>query len=188
MLMVFQCFSPIFSFSTYSGRELAKNCIDLFINNIAVVRPLSSAGRQRVRSDCQHLETALRPVVPDLSVLGKQFRLLRSVCHMITLTPENLIQSTVEEGIVPSYIILFLLFGHAKQNELASPHQAADWTNEKLIQWLDGHTSERERLDLVGGALQKYRVIVRQKNIAHYDAVYPIILEYWEKATNAFQQ
>lgn len=100
---------------------------------------------------------------------------------MITLTPENLIQNTIEEGIVPNYVILFLLFGHAKQPELASPHQAADWTNEKLLQWLDGHTSERERLELIGGALQKYRVIVQMKNISQYDAVYPIIVSFFEK-------
>lgn len=163
------------------GRELAKNCIDLFITNLSIVRPLSNAGRQRLKSDCAHLEKALRPVAPDLSMLGKQFRLLRSISYMITQTPENLIQNTVEEGIVYPHIILFLLFGHAKQSELASPHQAADWSNEKLIQWLDGHTNEKERLDLIYGALQKYRLVVQKKNIATYDPVYPIIMSYFEK-------
>lgn len=163
------------------GRELAKNCIELFITNLSIARPLSSAGRKRLKSDCMHLEKALKPVIPDLSILGKQFRLLRSISYMITQTPENLIQNTVEEGIVPPHIILFLLFGHAKQSELASPHTAADWSNEKLIQWLDGHTNEKERLDLIYGALQKYRLVVQKKNIATYDTVYPIILSYFEK-------
>ncbi|XP_063704932.1 conserved oligomeric Golgi complex subunit 5 [Culicoides brevitarsis] len=163
------------------GRELAKNCIDLFITNIAVVRPLSNAGRQRLKNDCAHLEKALKPVTPDLAILGKQFRLLRSISYMITQTPENLIQNTAEEGIVSPYLVLFLLFGHAKQQELASPHQAADWSNERLIQWLDGHTNDKERLDLIYGALQKYRLVVQKKNIATYDPVYPIIMSYFEK-------
>lgn len=102
---------------------------------------------------------------------------------MITLTPENLIKSTSEEGIIPAYLILFLLFGHAKHVELASPHQAADWSHDKLIQWLHGHTSDKERLELISGAIQKYRVIVRQKKISEYDSTYPIILNFWEKAT-----
>uniref|UniRef100_A0A336L4V0 CSON003351 protein n=1 Tax=Culicoides sonorensis TaxID=179676 RepID=A0A336L4V0_CULSO len=165
------------------GKELAKTCIDLFITNLAIARPLSNAGRQRLKSDCAHLEKALKPVTPDLAVLGKQFRLLRSISYMITQTPENLIQNTTEDGIMPPHIILFLLFGHAKQAELASPHQAADWPNEKLIQWLDGHTNEKERLDLIFGALQKYRLVVQKKNIATYDPVYPIIMSFFEKVS-----
>lgn len=37
------------------------------------------------------------------------------------------------------------------------------------------------RLELVSGALQKYRTIVRQKSIAQYDPVYPIISNFLEK-------
>lgn len=37
------------------------------------------------------------------------------------------------------------------------------------------------RLDLISGALQQYRMIVRQKNIAQYDPVYPFISNYLEK-------
>lgn len=37
------------------------------------------------------------------------------------------------------------------------------------------------RLELVSGALQKYRTIVRQKSIAQYDPVYPVISTFLEK-------
>lgn len=40
----------------------------------------------------------------------------------------------------------------------------------------------RYRLELVTGALQKYRNIIRQKNIVQYDPVYPYISNYLEKA------
>lgn len=128
------------------GNDLAKNCINLFIQNIATVRPLSLAGRNRLKSDAQYLETALKPICADLSTLGNTFRLLRAVSSIITISPENLVEiSSESEGPVPSYIILFILFGHSGA-ELISPHTSAGWTNEKLIQWLNSHTSERERL------------------------------------------
>lgn len=38
------------------------------------------------------------------------------------------------------------------------------------------------RLELVTGALQKYRNIIRQKSIVQYDPVYPYISNYLEKA------
>lgn len=36
------------------------------------------------------------------------------------------------------------------------------------------------RLELVTGALQKYRNVVRQKNVIKYDPIYPIISNYLE--------
>lgn len=36
------------------------------------------------------------------------------------------------------------------------------------------------RLELVTGALQKYRNVVRQKNVIKYDPIYPIISSYLE--------
>lgn len=44
------------------------------------------------------------------------------------------------------------------------------------------------RLELVNGALQKYRTIVRQRNIAQYDPVYPLIVGYVELVTKVVQQ
>lgn len=129
----------------YSGKELASRCIELFARNIAIVRPISLAGRNRLKSDCQHLELALKPIVSDVSLLGKPYRMLKAINALLTLSPEELAnQSADSAGPVPSYIILFLLFGYAG-NELTSPHTAAEWSNEKLIQWLDGHTSDKER-------------------------------------------
>lgn len=129
----------------FSGKELASRCIELFVRNIAIVRPVSLAGRNRLKSDCQHLEMALKPIISDVSSLGKPYRLLRAMHSLLILTPEELAnQSADSTGPVPSYIILFLLFGYCG-NEFTSPHTAAEWSNEKLVQWLDGHTSDRER-------------------------------------------
>lgn len=39
------------------------------------------------------------------------------------------------------------------------------------------------RLELVTGALQKYRTIIRQRNIVQYDPVYPYISGYLDKVS-----
>lgn len=53
------------------GIELAKSCAELFLWNVAIIRPVSASGRQRLKSDCQHLENALRPIVCDLSAFNR---------------------------------------------------------------------------------------------------------------------
>lgn len=56
------------------GKELAERCIELFVRNLAIIRPISSSGRNRLKSDCQHLESALNPIAGDLTALGRPFR------------------------------------------------------------------------------------------------------------------
>lgn len=38
-------------------------------------------------------------------------------------------------------------------------------------------------MELISGALQKYRTMVRQRNIAQYDPAYPGIVAYFERVT-----
>lgn len=162
------------------GLNLARRCIELFVQNAALCRPISMAGRLRLKSDCHHLEQALKPIVPDLTIIGKNFRLLRALSTLLNASPEDLVKQE-KDGAVPPYIVLFLLFGFAG-SDLASPHVTAGWSNEKLLQWLESHTAERDRLELITGALQKYRAVVRQKNISQYDVIYPLITKYLEES------
>ncbi|KAH8248578.1 hypothetical protein KR032_001074 [Drosophila birchii] len=171
--------------TTKCGHELAKRCIELFIHNLCILRPLSSAGRQRLKQDCQHMEQALKALCLNLAELGKPSRLLRAMSLLIVQTPQELVKQTIgEDSLVPSYIVLLLLFGHAGA-DLQSPHTTANWSNERLIEWLDGHTAEREKLELISGALQRYRDNARRKNIQQYDEVYPMMVEYFEQALKA---
>ncbi|XP_058462363.1 conserved oligomeric Golgi complex subunit 5 [Malaya genurostris] len=164
------------------GENLAIHCIELFVQNAAIIRPISNSGRERLKSDSHYLELALKPIVPDLTVLGKSLRLLRAMASLLVVSPEELVQQTSgKEGIMPAYIVLFMLFGFAGP-DLASPHVTAGWSNEKLIKWLESHSSEADRLELIVGALQKYRTVVRQKNISQYDVVYPLMTNFLELA------
>uniref|UniRef100_A0A1B0CRE5 Conserved oligomeric Golgi complex subunit 5 n=1 Tax=Lutzomyia longipalpis TaxID=7200 RepID=A0A1B0CRE5_LUTLO len=164
------------------GRELACRCIELFIRNVAILRPLSQIGRNKIRIDCQHLEVVLVGIIGDLGALGKSFRAIRAFNTILTLTPKELSEHSMDpDNPIPSYILLLMMFSFAGA-DLTSPNVTAGWSNEKLMQWLDGHTSNRERLELISGALHKYRNTVRQKNITQYDPVYPLIASGLEKA------
>lgn len=72
-------------------------------------------------------------------------RTLRSLSSLITLTPDELAKKSIEiDGPVSPFIVLLLMFGHAG-SDLASPHVAAGWTNEKITEWLSTHVSIRDR-------------------------------------------
>lgn len=164
------------------AKDLSMKIIELFVQNLSILRPISAKGRQRIKSDCGLLENLIQTIVGDLSLLGNSFRTLRSISTLIVEAPENLV--VTENTLIPSYIILFMLFGHAA-DDLMSPHKAAGWSDEKLIQWLSEH-KERERLELIAGALQKYRTIIRKKNLTQYDTVYPLISSMLEKCMAPF--
>ncbi|XP_023299329.2 conserved oligomeric Golgi complex subunit 5 [Lucilia cuprina] len=165
------------------GQEVAKRCIDFFIHNISILRPLSQAGRQRLKNDCLHMENTLKPLCTNLYELGNSARLLRAMSFLIVQDPAQLIKQTIgADSLVPSYIILLLLFAHAGP-ELQSPHTTVNWSNERLIEWLEGHTNEREKLELISGALQRYRDGVRRRKSEQYDEVFPLMVEYFEKAS-----
>ncbi|XP_013101383.1 conserved oligomeric Golgi complex subunit 5 isoform X2 [Stomoxys calcitrans] len=164
------------------GQEVAKRCINYFIHNLSIVRP-SQAGRQRLKNDCMHMENTLKPLSSNISELGNSARILRAMSFLIVQRPAELVKQTVgTDSLVPSYIILLLLFGYAGQ-ELQSPHTTVNWSNERFIEWLEGHTNEREKLELISGALQRYRDSVRRKKSEQYDEVYPLMVEYFEKAS-----
>lgn len=164
------------------AKDLSMKIIDLFIQNLSILRPISQKGRQLIKSDCAQLENIIQAMVTDLSVLGNSYRILRSISTLIVETPENLVAT--ENNLIPPFIILFMLFGHGG-DDLISPHKAAGWSDEKLIQWLSEH-KDRDRLELIAGALQKYRTIIRKKNLSQYDPVYPLISTMLEKCMAPF--
>lgn len=158
--------------------EIAIRCIELFVRHSALLRPISTGGRQRLHSDYLHLEQALKVICPQLSDLGRPYRLLKSMASLITLNFSEIVQSQILGGgsSVPHSTVLLMLFSFAS-SELASPHQNTNWTLQKISTWLDEHPDEGDRLDLIGGALQRYESVVRQKNCVNYDPVYPVMSE-----------
>lgn len=167
------------------GKELAGRCIELFIRNAAILRPLTVVGRNKLRIDGQFIEVAVKPMVANPASVGRLYRTLRAFQSVIVMPVEELAQQSLEPDTpVPAYVTLLLMFGYAG-SDLISPHITAGWTNEKLIKWLDGHAADRDRFELISGALLKYRNDIRKKNLSQYDPVYPVISNCLEKAYQA---
>lgn len=59
--------------------------------------------------------------------------------------------------------------------------QSAGWSVTRYSKWLDEHPEERERLQLVKGALEAYVAKVRAKNLTQFAVVYPTMLSLLEK-------
>lgn len=161
--------------------DISIRCIELLVRHSSLLRPLSQGGRIRLQTDYQHLENTLKVICPQLSDLGRPYRLLKSMASLVVLTPEEIVASQASESSVPHSTVLLLLFSFAG-TELASPHQNTAWSLPKLSAWLDEHTSEADRLDLIAGALQKYENLVRHKNSVNYDPVYPVMSKFLESA------
>ena len=53
--------------------------------------------------------------------------------------------------------------------------QSVDWTVAAYLEWLDNHTDETDRLELLSGALQKYRKAICDQGLSSFDDLYPII-------------
>lgn len=84
--------------------------------------------------------------------MGRPYRQLRAVAALVALpTASELAAQPVQlDGPLAPFAVLLLMFGHAGgagagATDLPSPHAAAGWTSERLLEWLGGHTSDRER-------------------------------------------
>lgn len=68
------------------------------------------------------MEEALKTIYPQLTALGRPYRLLRSVASLITQSPEEIAAGQVSGSSVPNSTVLLMLFSYAGP-DLASPHQ-----------------------------------------------------------------
>ncbi|XP_017779416.1 PREDICTED: conserved oligomeric Golgi complex subunit 5 [Nicrophorus vespilloides] len=161
--------------------DIALRCIELLVRHASILRPISQGGRARLQSDFNHLEQSLKLLCPYLTDLGRPYRLFKSMATLVALTPQEIVASQEDGSSVPHSTVLLLLFSFASL-DLASPHQNTGWSLPKLSAWLDEHTSEDERLDLIAGALQKYESTIRMKNLTNFDSVYPIMSEFLAQA------
>lgn len=160
-------------------KDIAIRTIDLFVRHSTLVRPISQGGRLRLQSDYNYLENGLKQICPQLSDLGRPYRLLKSMAILIVLAPSEIVSGHASGSSVPHSTVLFMLFAFAGP-DLASPHQNTAWSLPKLSAWLDEHTNEADRLDLIAGALQKYEALIRNKGSTSYDPVYPIMSQFLE--------
>ncbi|XP_034945044.1 conserved oligomeric Golgi complex subunit 5 [Chelonus insularis] len=161
---------------------VASRCIELFVRHACLIRPLSEFGRAKLIVDFNQMEIAVSPLCRGVQlglVEQQQYRTMRALKSLLALGPEKMVEKVVEmkgEGSVPPSLVLLHLFSGAPP-ELQSPHQSAGWSINRLSQWMDNHPSEKDRLALSSGPLQRYESIIRQRNLPSFHPLFPLMMQ-----------
>ncbi|XP_045501220.1 conserved oligomeric Golgi complex subunit 5 [Colias croceus] len=166
---------------------ISKACIERFIHHACNIHPLSAYGRAKLQADCKQLEVSLSPLITDMMDLGDHYRQLKALQLLLEKTPQEVAKSQNEGASLPYSLVMMFLFSHAGP-QLLAPHVCAGWNIQKLMQWLDSHKNEKDRLEFVAGALQRYQNHVRQNQITTYDEVYPILLQLLDDGRKIFKK
>ncbi|XP_071540441.1 conserved oligomeric Golgi complex subunit 5 [Panulirus ornatus] len=165
-------------------QTLAGRCLDLFVRHASLLRPIGDGGKLRLAADFAQMELAVSPLCSRPSELGRPYRIVRSFRPLLFQTVEHIIASPSIGDVIPYSSVLHFLFAKAPA-ELRSPHQTAGWSVSRYSNWLDEHQDERERLQLVRGALEAYVAIVRSRHLTQFASVYPVMLKLLEKGMAA---
>ena len=137
------------------------------------------------------MESVIEPLV-DLVQKGKQVELLddiekslKSVIafkSLIFTKPECVIDmDEISNGSLKFSIALHFLFNKAP-SELKSPNESAGWSISRYSAWLEEHTKENDRLQLIKGALESYAATTRLRREKSYVAPYPIMVKLLQAA------
>ncbi|KAK7580330.1 hypothetical protein V9T40_000959 [Parthenolecanium corni] len=168
--------------------QIANRCLELFIRHICLVRPILPGGRQKLQEDFNKIEPAIAPLCPEINKLGHNFKILRAFRSLIMCSdPQQIVDSEYVGKIVPFSLALMFLFSYAPA-EIPSPRESCNWSAARLSQWLDNHGSERERLELISGALQRYQQDVRQQNKTTFHETYPVIMSLLQKGFDSLKR
>ncbi|XP_046397623.1 conserved oligomeric Golgi complex subunit 5 [Ischnura elegans] len=182
--------------SKYNCQELilecvlpvVERCLHLFMRHACLVRPVGAGGRAKLASDFTQVEIAVEPLLScgfapqrrDLSSIETKypnlFHTLRSLRPIILSSEIPPIEElTNPDSPVPPSLVMFSLFARGP-SELLSPYQSMNWSVERLSKWLDAHGSERDRLEIARGSLERYESEVRQRGEKQFHPVYPIMV------------
>ncbi|RZF41018.1 hypothetical protein LSTR_LSTR002650 [Laodelphax striatellus] len=153
-------------------------------NMSATLSPAAVAELTKALGNADHLtkliinpllETAISPLCKQLTELGRNYKLLRAFRPLVSAAPQEVADCPLLGDLVPHSLALTCLFSRAP------PELPANWSIDRLSQWLDSHKDEKQRLELLSGALQKYQQTVRQQNQQSFHPVYPILMQILEK-------
>ncbi|XP_017293700.1 conserved oligomeric Golgi complex subunit 5 [Kryptolebias marmoratus] len=179
----FQCVDFVYD----RTESVARRAIELFLRHASLLRPLGEGGKMRLAADFAQMEMAVAPLCRRVSDLGKLYRMLRSLRPLLFQTSELIASSPAVGDLIPFSTLLHFLFSRAPP-ELKSPYQRAEWSVARYSQWLDDHPSERDRLNLIRGALEAYVQAVRTRQGKEFAPIYPIMLQLLQRATSGGQE
>eukprot|EP00093_Oithona_nana_P003058 03058.XXX_121803_124157_1 [CDS] Oithona nana genome sequencing. len=163
-----------------SSVPLFFRCYDLFIMHSSMIKPLSKMGQDKLIKDCDTLEEVIKPISDlitlwDASILESKVQELREFRTLLRSKTEDF-PALLQSGMtIRKSVILHMLFSRAPP-ELKLPHQSVNWSISRYSTWLEDHTGEPDRLQLVQGALESYVASTRARNEKSYAYPYNIML------------
>ena len=163
-----------------SSVPLFYRCYDLFIMHSSMIKPLSKIGQDKLIKDCDTLEEVIKPISDlitlwDASVCESKVHELREFRTLLRSKTEDF-PALLQSGMtIRKSVILHMLFSRAPA-ELKLPHESVNWSISRYSTWLEDHTGEPDRLQLVQGALESYVASTRARNEKSYAYPYNIML------------
>ena len=163
-----------------SSVPLFYRCYDLFIMHSSMIKPLSKIGQDKLIKDCDTLEEVIKPISDlitlwDASVCESKVQELREFRTLLRSKTEDF-PALLQSGMtIRKSVILHMLFSRAPA-ELKLPHESVNWSISRYSTWLEDHTGEPDRLQLVQGALESYVASTRARNEKSYAYPYNIML------------
>ncbi|XP_071153138.1 conserved oligomeric Golgi complex subunit 5-like isoform X1 [Mytilus edulis] len=161
-------------------QPISCRCVELFVRHASLIRPLGEGGKLRLAADFAQMELAISPFCKRIADLGKHYRLLRSFRPLLFQSVEHISMSPALGEIIPYSTVLHFLFARAPV-ELKSPHVAADWSISRYSQWLEDHSSEKDKLTLIKGTLEGYVQNVKSRQGREFASIYPVMLDLLQK-------
>ena len=177
--------------------QISIACIEIFIMNASLIRPINDLARSRLKVDSEQLESIIENcLTPKLSDLGNNYKNLKAFRHLLNLQspyqvnePSSLGVDIVDESFytevlaesLPYHVLLHYLFSYAPE-DLKSPYESlGNWTLSKYSDWLEKHTNERERLMVIKSCRESYVQAVKQRKEKTYATIYPLMFRILEK-------
>ena len=163
-----------------SSVPLFYRCYDLFIMHSSMIKPLSKIGQDKLIKDCDTLEEVIKPISDlitlwDASICESKVQELREFRTLLRSKTEDF-PALLQSGMtIRKSVILHMLFSRAPA-ELKLPHESVNWSISRYSTWLEDHTGEPDRLQLVQGALESYVASTRARNEKSYAYPYNIML------------
>ena len=135
--------------------EIVSFCIEAYVQNCCLVRPLGEHGTMRMTADVAQMELAVAPLCKNrLSELGHTYRMLRCLKKLVYTDTKDLMNSQTVLEVLPRSFVLFHLISRTPPS-FKSPQQLRGWStaecSDKLLR-----STETVRLELLQTCLSHY--------------------------------
>ncbi|CAL8107003.1 unnamed protein product [Calicophoron daubneyi] len=165
--------------------------IDVFVQHVSLVRPLSEHGRLRLATECKEFELSLVPLTaPDIgyslsALVPEAYSTLRVVRSILLAETEQIVQAYIGvaqapsgqqplDTSLPASLVCQHLFSRAP-SEIRSPYEAAGWSARRYVSWVLDRETEEERIAFLCNGLTVYAREVEMRQQKEYPPIFVLL-------------